>query len=71
LLYKNIAIAFICLKYYIQDLNRVMIESMINNTLDQINYIIINKKGTNAKDKDHLFPLLEQFDIPIKRRKDF
>jgi D-tyrosyl-tRNA(Tyr) deacylase len=71
LLNKNIAMAFICPKYYIQDLNRVMIESMINNTLEQVDYFIIDWKGTNAKDKDHLFPLLEQFDIPIKRRKDF
>ncbi|UCD01918.1 MAG: hypothetical protein JSV23_02550, partial [Promethearchaeota archaeon] len=68
---KNVAISFICPKYFIRDLNKEMIEQMISNNLEQINYFLIDWKGTNADDKKHLIPLLEEFDIPIKKTKDF
>ena len=48
-----------------------MIEQMINNNLEKLDFFIIDWKGTNSADKKHLIPLLEQFDIPIRKSKDF
>lgn len=68
---KNVAMSFICPKYYIQDLDEILIKKMISNTLENVDYFIIDWKGTNSSDKKHLIPLLEEFDIPIKKTKDF
>jgi len=68
---SNLAMSFICPKYYIQDLDEKLIELMINNTLEKVDYFIIDWKGTNSDDKKHLIPLLEKFEIPIKKSKDF
>jgi D-aminoacyl-tRNA deacylase len=68
---KNIAMSFICPKYYIQELKSEMISKMINNTSEKVDYFLIDWKGTNSADKKHLIPLLEEFDIPIKKTKDF
>ncbi|MFX1503435.1 MAG: D-aminoacyl-tRNA deacylase [Promethearchaeota archaeon] len=68
---KNIAMSFICPKYYIQQLNKALIEKMINNTIENVDYFIIDWKGTNSDDKKHLIPLLEDFNVPIKKTKEF
>jgi len=68
---KNIAMSFICPKYYIQELNFELIRNMVENTFEKVDYFIIDWKGTNSEDKKHLIPLLEEFDIPIKKTKDF
>ena len=67
----NIAMSFICPKYYIQDLDKDLISKMINNTLEKVDYFIVDWKGTNSDDKKHLLPLLEDFKIPVKKTKDF
>ena len=63
--------SFICPKYYIQTLNNHLIETMITNTYENVDYFIIDWKGTNSDDKKYLIPLLKQFDIPIKKTKEF
>ena len=68
---KDIAMSFICPKYYVQDLTSEMIKKMIDNTLEKVHYFIIDWKGTNSEDKKHLIPLLEEFDIPIKKTREF
>ena len=68
---NDVAMSFICPKYYIQELDEKLIELMINNTLEKVDYFIIDWKGTNSDDKKHLIPLLEKFEIPIKKSKDF
>ena len=68
---SNLAMSFICPKYYIQELDENLIELMIFNTLEKVDFFIIDWKGTNSDDKKHLIPLLEKFDIPIKKSKDF
>lgn len=68
---NDVAMSFICPKYYIQDLDEKLIELMISNTLEKVDYFIIDWKGTNSDDKKHLIPLLEKFEIPIKKSKDF
>jgi D-aminoacyl-tRNA deacylase len=68
---KDIAMSFICPKYYIQKLNRELIEKMVYNTTEKVDHFIVDWKGTNSADKKHLIPLLEEFDITIKKTKDF
>ena len=68
---NNIALSFICPKYYIQELNEKIIEMMINNTFEKIDYFIVDWKGTNSQDKKHLIPLLEEFNIPIRKTRSF
>lgn len=68
---NNIALSFICPKYYIQELNENLIRMMIDNTLEKIDYFVVDWKGTNSQDKKHLIPLLEEFDIPIRKTRNF
>ena len=68
---NNIALSFICPKYYIQELNEPIIKMMIDNTLEKIDYFIVDWKGTNSQDKKHLIPLLEEFNIPIRKTRNF
>jgi D-aminoacyl-tRNA deacylase len=68
---KDIAMSFICPKYYIQELDYDLITKMVDNTSEKVDYFIIDWKGTNSEDKKHLIPLLEEFDIPIKKTKEF
>ena len=68
---KNIAISFICPKYFIQELNKEIISLMIQNTYEKIDYFIVDWKGTNSEDKKHLIPILEEFEILIKKTKEF
>jgi len=67
---KNIAMSFICPKYYIQKLNKEIIKKMIDNTYEKVDYFLIDWKGTNSAEKTHLTSLLEDFNIPIKKTKD-
>ncbi len=67
----NIALSFICPKYYIQELNEDMIKMMINNTLEKVDFFIVDWKGTNSQDKKHLIPLLEDFAITIRKTRSF
>ncbi|MFX1395183.1 MAG: D-aminoacyl-tRNA deacylase [Promethearchaeota archaeon] len=69
--YKDIAISFICPKYFIQYLNKEIINKMIENNLEKVDYFIIDWKGTSAQDKKHLIPILEEFDLPIRKTKEF
>ena len=71
ILENNIAISFICPKYFVQELNKDIITQMINKNTEKIDYFVIDWKGLNAQDKHYLIPLLEEFDIPIKKTKDF
>ncbi len=70
LISKNVAFSYICPKYYIQQLNHNMIEQMISKNLEEVECFVIDWKGTNSADKKHLIPLLEEFDIPIKKTKE-
>jgi D-aminoacyl-tRNA deacylase len=68
---NDIAMSFICPKYFIQDLNTELVSMMIQNTIEEIDYFIIDWKGTNSEDKKHLIPILENFDKTIKKTKEF
>jgi D-aminoacyl-tRNA deacylase len=67
---KHVAVSYICPKYYIQDLTKEIIEKMVSNNLEPVEMFLIDWKGTNSADKQHLIPILEQFEIPIKKTKE-
>ena len=67
---KKVALSFICPKYYVQNLDKSLISLMMRNTLEEIDFFIVDWKGTNSDDKKHLLPLLEDFNIPIKKIKE-
>ncbi|MFW9826352.1 MAG: D-aminoacyl-tRNA deacylase [Candidatus Thorarchaeota archaeon] len=67
---KDIAMSFICPKYYIRELNEILIRKMIKNTSERVDYFLIDWKGTNSIDREHLIPILENFNVPIKKTKD-
>jgi D-aminoacyl-tRNA deacylase len=71
ILNTQVAMSFICPKYHVKDLDFKMVNMMIKNTYEKIDYFIIDWKGTNSEEKNHLMMLLAQFDIPIKKTKDF
>ena len=68
---NKIAFSFICPKYFIKDLDNSMINQMIENTVEKIDYFVIDWKGINSEGKQHLIRILNEFDIPIKKTKDF
>ena len=68
---KNVAMSFICPKYHVKELNEKIIKQILDNTLEDVNCFIIDWKGTNSADKQHLIPLLEKFDVQIKKSKEF
>ncbi|MFX0072633.1 MAG: D-aminoacyl-tRNA deacylase [Candidatus Hermodarchaeota archaeon] len=70
ILEKDVAISFICPKYFIEELTESTIKQMINHNIEDIDLFIINWKGTNSEQKKHLIPLLENFDIPVIKSKD-
>jgi len=71
LLSDDIAFSFICPKYYIMELDESKIKLMINNTIEKVDCFVIDWKGINSEGKKHLIPLLERFDLPIFKTKDF
>ena len=68
---NNLALSFICPKYFIQELNEHIIKMMIDNTLEKLDYFIVDWKGINSQDRKHLIPLLEEFDIPVRKTRSF
>lgn len=71
MLNNEVAISFICPKYFIMDLDESKIKLMIENTFEKVDCFIIDWKGINSEGKNHLIPMLEDFDIPILKTKDF
>jgi len=68
----NIAIAHICPKYFVQELNEEMIKQMIDKTIENsVRFFIFDWKGLNSADKSHLSQILKGFNIEIKRTKEF
>ena len=71
LLKNEIAFSFICPKYFIMDLDESKISLMMKNTVEKVDCFVIDWKGINSEGKQHLIPMLEKFDIPILKTKDF
>ena len=68
----NVALAHICPKYSVQKIDRNIIKQIIEKTIEErIDYFVFDWKGLNSQDKSYLTDLLKDFNIEIKRAKDF
>lgn len=67
----DIAVSYICPKYFIKGLDKNLIHQMIDKNLESVDNFILDWSGINSDGKKHLLPLLEDFDIPSKKIKDF
>jgi D-aminoacyl-tRNA deacylase len=66
---KGVGISHIIPKYAIDDLDSQTIKLAIENTVETVKWFILDWKGLNRSHKDKLIPMLERFNIPVKRAK--
>jgi D-aminoacyl-tRNA deacylase len=67
----DVAISYICPKYFIKGLDRDLISQMINKNVESVDFFILDWSGINSDGKKHLIPLLEEFEIPLRKIKEF
>jgi D-aminoacyl-tRNA deacylase len=68
----NVALAHICPKYSVQIIDKNIVKQIIEKTIEgRIDYFVFDWKGLNSQDKSYLTDLLKDFNIEIKRAKDF
>ena len=66
-LIKDISIGHIAPKYALTDISSNVVSQMIQRSASTIKRAIIDWKGTNAENKAHLFPILEELGIEVIR----
>ena len=69
LLSSGYAFAHTVPKYKILTLNKKMIQQLQDRTVEPIFAWVIDWKGLNSAQKQHLIPLLEETTIPIMKTK--
>ncbi len=67
---KGYNIGHMAPKYALDGLTSEVLQQMITNSTNPITRAVIDWKGTNAGNKAHLFPLLEDAEIEIIRTKN-
>lgn len=67
---RGVMIGHMAPKYAIDGLTRELVGQMIVRSAATITRAIIDWKGTNAENKSHLFPLLEDAGLQLVRAKD-
>ena len=67
---KEYKIGHIAPKYSINELTLDVVSQMIKRTTGKVNKAIVDWKGMNAENKEHVFPILDELKIEIVRDKD-
>ena len=67
---KGYNIGHIAPKYAINGLTSEVLEQMISKSVNPIVNAVVDWKGTNAENKEHLFPMLEDANIEVIRAKN-
>ncbi|MHA2145351.1 MAG: D-aminoacyl-tRNA deacylase [Candidatus Thorarchaeota archaeon] len=67
---KGYNIGHMAPKYAINGLTAEVIQQMISNSANPVVKGVIDWKGTNAENKEHLFPMLEEANIDVIRAKN-
>lgn len=57
-------------KYHASMITHEVIEQAVENTVEKVSWFVLDWKGLNRSQKDAVLPILEEFDIPILRRKE-
>lgn len=66
---KGVCMGHMAPKYAIEGLTPNVVRQMITSSKELVERAIIDWKGTNAEQKAHLFPILEELDIETVRAK--
>jgi len=67
---KGYKIGHIAPKYSINTLTLDIVRQMVTRTTGKVKKAIIDWKGMNAENKEHVFPLLEELGLELVRDKD-
>lgn len=67
---KDYRIGHIAPKYVLDEITLQVIEQMVNRTTGTTRQAIVDWKGMNSENKEHVFPLLEEVGLEIVRDKD-
>ncbi|MDH4212797.1 MAG: hypothetical protein OEV85_02650 [Candidatus Thorarchaeota archaeon] len=67
---KEYKIGHIAPKYSINELTLEIVEQMMTRTTGKVTKAIVDWKGMNAENKEHVFPLLDELNLEIVRDKD-
>jgi D-aminoacyl-tRNA deacylase len=70
ILEKDYKIGHMAPKYVLNELTLDVVKQMADRTTGPVNKAIVDWKGMNAENKEHVFPLLEELGISILRDKD-
>lgn len=65
----DIALAYVCPKYQLQNLNKNLIQQSINNSIEKPDFFLLDWKGLGEY-KEKVKKLLAEFNLPIKRTKE-
>jgi D-aminoacyl-tRNA deacylase len=66
---KDILLGHIAPKYALSDIPSSVIEMMISRSSERVKGAIIDWKGTNQEQREHLLPILDNFDIELIRAR--
>ena len=65
-----VAFSHLVPKHAIGLLTRETIERAMQRTVEPVSWFALDWKGMNKEHKDHLLPLLDTFDVPVRRTKE-
>jgi D-aminoacyl-tRNA deacylase len=66
---KHLSIGHIAPKYVLDSINETMVEQMITRSQEPVTAAVLDWKGTNAKQKEILLPILDDLGIEYVRAK--
>ncbi|TFG30788.1 hypothetical protein EU527_14020 [Candidatus Thorarchaeota archaeon] len=67
---KGYTVGHMAPKYVLNDITPEVIEQMLSRTASKTRKAIVDWKGMNVENKEHVFPLLEEVGLEIVRDKD-
>ncbi len=67
---SNIALSHVCPKYVIESIDKNMVEKMINSTYENVDYALIDWKGTNSEQRAKIIGILESLKVRWKKTKE-
>jgi D-aminoacyl-tRNA deacylase len=67
---RDISIGHIAPKYALDGIRPSVVEQMMEHTSSSVEYAVIDWKGTNATQKEHLFPILRNLGLEIVKARD-
>ena len=67
---REVTIGHILPKYALDNINESVVRQMIERCSCHVENAVIDWKGTNASQKEHLFPILENLGVDVIRAKD-